>query len=478
MSSKLGGKVRALRRRAKMTQAELAERLGISPSYMNMIELDRRSLSAPLLIKLAQIFQLDLKDFAVGDEGRLMADLLELFGDPLFEGHELGTAEVREAASTCPSVARAVLALYHTYQGVRETANTLAVRLHDGEEPMGMDHGARLPSEEVTDLIQRQMNHFPALEEGAEAIRREAGLEGEDLFQGLSRYLEKAHGIQVRIEKVGAMRGAMRRFLPERRELVLSELLRRGSRNFQLAYQVGRLTQSAALESVSRDRLLTTEDSRALCRVALANYFAAAVLMPYRPFLEAARSERYDIELLCHRFRASFEQVCHRLTTLRRSGTEGIPFHLIRIDIAGNISKKFSGSGIRFARFSGACPLWNVFAAFLTPGMFRVQTSRMPDGTAYFSVARTLRKETGGYHSPHPMEAIEIGCEVRHARELVYADGVDLENLDAAVPVGVTCRLCERMDCEQRAFPPLHYPLQVDENVRGVNFYTPVGGRG
>jgi predicted transcriptional regulator len=228
------------------------------------------------------------------------------------------------------------------------------------------------------------------------------------------------------------------------------------------------------LDRLVRDEQLTTPESRALARVALANYFAAALLMPYQPFLEAARAERYDIELLAHRFGASFEQVCHRLTTLRRPGAEGVPLHFLRIDIAGNISKRFSGSGIRFARFSGACPRWNVHAAFMTPGMIRVQISRMPDGDVYFCIARTIRSDRGGYNQPHTVQAIGLGCDMRHARALVYSDGVDLDDPNAAVPVGVTCRICEHLDCEQRAFPALTHPLRIDENVRGVSFFSPV----
>jgi predicted transcriptional regulator len=219
--------------------------------------------------------------------------------------------------------------------------------------------------------------------------------------------------------------------------------------------------------------MLTTPESRTVARVALANYFGGAVLMPYERFLQAAKSLRYDIELLGHRFRTSFEQVCHRLTTLQRPGSEGVPFHMIRIDVAGNISKRFSASGIRFARFSGACPRWNVFSALSTPGLIRVQLSRMPDGKSYFCLACSVRKDSGGYLAPHAVQAIGIGCPASMARELVYADGIDLENLEAAVPVGVTCRLCERMDCTQRAFPPLQHPLRVKEGVRGVSFYAP-----
>jgi hypothetical protein len=246
------------------------------------------------------------------------------------------------------------------------------------------------------------------------------------------------------------------------------------SRRFQLAHQVGLITQSEILDRLIRDESLTTQESRSLARVALANYFAAALLMPYQPFLDAAKAERYDIELLAHRFGASFEQVCHRLTTLRRPGSEGVPLHFLRIDIAGNISKRFSGSGIRFARFSGACPRWNVHAAFMTPGMIRTQLSRMEDGAVYFCIARTVRSDRGGYNAPHTVQAIGLGCEVRYARELVYSDGVDVDNPNAATPVGVTCRICSHLDCEQRAFPALQHPLRIDENVRGVSFFAPV----
>jgi predicted transcriptional regulator len=188
-----------------------------------------------------------------------------------------------------------------------------------------------------------------------------------------------------------------------------------------------------------------------------------------------AEEVRYDIELLQHHYTASWEQVCHRLTTLRKPGSVGVSFHLVRVDIAGNISKRFSGTGIRFARFSGSCPRWDVHAAFLTPGRIRTQLSKMPDGTAYFCMARTIRKSYG-YASGDALMAVGIGCPVRDAKKLVYADGYDLGNLEAAVPIGTTCRLCERMDCEQRAFPPLQHGLKVDENVRGRSFYAPVTG--
>lgn len=473
----LGAKVRALRRREQMTQITLADRLGISPAYLNLIENNRRPLTAPLLLKLAQIFQLDLATFAASEEdARLSQDLHEAFGDPLFEGHALTNQDLRELVATSPSMARAMMALYRAYVSAKESAEALGDRLA-GDGFAGLD-ASRLPSEEVSDLIQRHMNHFPELEEAAEALWRDARLDGEDVYRGLIRHLREAHGIEVRVVRVAEERRAMRRYDAEARVLSISEVLPPRSRRFQVAHQIGLLLQAERFDRLLRDESLSTQESRALARVALANYFAAAVLMPYQPFYEAARAERYDIELLAHRFGASFEQVCHRLTTLRRPGMEGVPLHLVRIDVAGNISKRFSGSGIRFARFSGACPRWNVHTALMTPGMIRTQLSRMPDGTVFFCIARTVRSDRGGYHVQHTVQSIGMGCEVRYARELVYADGFDLDNLDAAVPVGVSCRICERLDCEQRAFPSLQHPLHVDENVRGLSFFAPVDGDG
>jgi predicted transcriptional regulator/transcriptional regulator with XRE-family HTH domain len=470
---RLGARVRALRRQQGLSQVRLAERLGISASYLNLIEHGRRPMPAELLLRIAQEFQLELKSFVADDEARILADLLEVFSDPMFDAYAVTPGDVRGVAAQVPAVARALVGLYHAWQQARDSARDLAERVSEGADLAAVE-AHRLPSEEVSELLQRHGNHFPELEAGAEQIGRDARLPGPDLYQQLVSYLAEAHGVQVRVEKVGAMRGAVRRYDPGARVLLLSEVLRRGSRNFQLAYQVGLLTQAEALNRLADDPGLTTPSSRALARVALANYVASAVLMPYEAFLRSAREVRYDIELLGHRFRTSFEQVCHRLTTLRRPGSEGVPFHFVRVDAAGNISKRFSASGVRIARFSGACPRWILHGAFQTPGRFRVQVSRMPDGTSYFCVARTVGKEAGGYHAQHAVHAIEIGCPLGHARDLVYSDGVDLENLTAAVPVGVTCRLCERRDCEERVLPAVQTPLRVDENVRGVSFYAPV----
>jgi predicted transcriptional regulator/DNA-binding XRE family transcriptional regulator len=468
---RLGAKVRALRRGQSLSQSQLAEQLGISASYLNLIESNKRPLPATLLIKLAQIFKVNLDSFAADHDARLIADLCEVFADPLFEENSLTSTEMREMAAAAPAASRAVLALYRAFESARKSAESLASRLSDNEDLRGINLTS-VPPEEVNDLIQRHMNHFPELEAGAEELWKKARLDSEELYAGLIHHLEKELGVQVRIARTGDERGTLRRYDPDRKILTLSELLPTRGRIFQLAHQIGLLTQRSVLDRIVNDPHLTTPDSKALARVALANYFAGAVLMPYQPFLQAAREERYDIDVIGRRFRVGFEQTCHRFTTLRKPRAEGIPFHMVRIDVAGNISKRFSASGIRFPRFSGLCARWNIFAAFLTPGMIRLQISQMDSGT-YFCLARTIQKDSRGYHAQPAVQAIALGCELKFARDLIYADGFDLEKLNSAVPVGVTCRLCDRFDCEQRTLPSLRHPLQVNENVAGISLYNP-----
>lgn len=468
----LGARVRALRRQHGLSQKQLADKLDISPSYLNLIEHGKRPVSATVLIRLAQGFPLDIGSLAT-DDSQAESELTEIFSDPLFDDLALTTADVRELVASCPSAAEAVRVLYRTWREARETVSTLTSRMQ-GQEGSPVDM-ASMPTEEVNDFLQRNGNHFPTLEEAAERLRRDGRIRDDDRYQRMADWLQEAHGVRIQWAPVEASPQVMRRFDPVRRVLQLSQVLAPRSRHFQLAHQLGLLECAEELERLTDDRRLTSDEARRLARVTLANYFAAAVLMPYAPFLEEAERRRYDLELLGHRYRTSFEQVSHRLCTLRRPGAEGVPFHMIRVDIAGNISKRFSGSGIRFARYSGACPRWNVHAAFLTPGQIRTQTSVMEDGPVYFCIARTVQKSGGGWNQPQAMHAIGLGCEVSHAPRIVYADGVDMANLTHAVPVGVTCRLCERRECGQRAFPPLSQRLEVDENVRGVNLYASVG---
>lgn len=476
-SARFGPKIRVFRRKTGLSQVQLAERLGISASYLNLIESNKRPLPADLLILLAQQFQVDLQSFTTDDDARLVADLNEALSDPVLGDLDVPAAEVRELAAAGPTAARAVLRLYEAYKTSRAGADAMATQLDEGEVLAGVER-SRISSEEVSDLLQRRSNYFPELEAAAEDLWRRAGIDRHDLYPALVGFLRRELGVEVRVADADDEPGVLRRYDPHRKRVTLSELLPTRSRNFQLAHTIGLLTCGEHFDRIAADDLLTVPESRALARVAMANYYAGAVLMPYQAFLESARHVRYDLDMLGRRFRVSYEQVAHRLTTLRRPGAEGVPFHYVRIDVAGNISKRFSASGIRIARFSGACPRWNVFLAFLTPGMIRVQLSRMPDGHAYFCIARTIHKDSGGYHAQHPIQAIGLGCRIEHARELVYADGVALDREENIVPVGVNCRICERGDCEQRALPSIRQPLHVEESVRRVSPFAPASPSG
>ena len=465
-----------------MAQVELARRLEISPSYLNLIEHDQRPLTAPLLLRLAQEFDLDLADFDVEPDEQLCADVAEVFADELFAGSSHAYETLSEQVASAPALAHGLVRVYHAYREAQQSADGLASQIYDGHQDLGGVSGAPLASEEVSDFIQRQGNAFDELERLADRLRNGLGLglddgaavsiAGGQLLPALRRYLEERHDVTLALVPAVDRPSVLRAYDPASRVLALSEGMPPHSRLFQTIAQLALIEHTETLDRIAEGGGLTAPASRSLARVVLANYFAGAVMMPYDAFLAAARRERYDVELLGHRFGASFEQVCHRLTCLRRPGQEGVPFHMIRVDLAGNISKRFSASGIRFARFAGACPRWNVFSAFLAPGTISVQTSVMPDGTAYFCFARTVPKGRGGYHTPHTIQAIGLGCRIEFGRELVYSDGVDLERLEGAVPIGLTCRLCERPDCEQRAFPSIRDRTVVDENRRGPSFYA------
>lgn len=467
----IGGKLRRLRQERHLSQSQMAAELAISPSYLNLIESNRRPVTARVLLALADKFRVDISGLNSDDDARLTSELMEALSDPIFEEHDVKVSDVRDLVATLPSVGRVLLALYRSHH---------ATGGGDGTDSAGMapqETGlAALPSEEVTDFLQQRLNHFPDLEKAADALWQESGLALHTLHHDLVRVLSQRFAVQVEIVPAARIPGLLRNYNPLTRRLELSEMLPLPSRTFQLAHQIAFLAHRSLLEHLAAGGKLTSPASDALARSALANYFAAALMMPYDRFIEVARETRYDVEVLQSRFGVSYEQVCHRLTTLRRPGSEGIPFHLIRVDIAGNISKRFSASGIHIARFGAACPRWNVYDAFATPGMIRVQLSQMPDGQSFFCIARTISSaghatKRGGLLQRVERLSIGLGCSVKHARDIVYADGLHLDDAQIVTPIGISCRTCPRTDCADRASPALAQRLDIDENRRGSSPY-------
>ncbi|MCA0400181.1 MAG: short-chain fatty acyl-CoA regulator family protein [Proteobacteria bacterium] len=470
-SLRIGGKVRRLRQEQRLSQTQMATELGISASYLNLIESNQRPVTVSVLLKLAEKFQVDLAALSGENDERLQTDLMEALSDPVFEAADVKASDVRELVGQLPAMGRAFVALYQAYR--RGGAGDASIGVDADGEAMS----TAIPSEEVNDFIQKRRNHFAGLEEAAENLWYENGLALFTLQQDLVKVLNARFAVDVEIASAQVMQGLLRNYNPLTRRLQLSEQLPLPSRTFQLAHQIAFLGYRREIEQAVSGGKFSSPESDALAASALANYFAASVMSPYQRFLEAARSTRYDITTLQHRFGLSFEQVCHRLTTLQRPGQEGVPFHLIRVDIAGNISKRFSLSGIHIARFGAACPRWNVYDAFATPGMIRVQLSRMPDGSSFFCIARTLNpagrtKIRGGLPQRAGTLAIGLGCAMSHAKELAYADGLNLDDPQIVTPIGVSCRTCPRSDCTDRAMPALAQKLVIDENKRGLSTYS------
>ncbi|MDO8290068.1 MAG: short-chain fatty acyl-CoA regulator family protein [Parvibaculum sp.] len=463
-----GPRIRRLRRERGLTQARMATDLGISASYLNLIERNQRPMSAQILLKLAETYDIELRSLGGDDEARAMTGLREVFADPLFRDSGLTAQDIQEVAAASPTSAEAIATLYRAYQQAVVNTSLLAERLADRDL---LDGGQTLsaPLEEVRDFINSRNNHFPQLDETAEELYRSAQLGADEPYVSLRNYLRTAHGVTTRVVPADLMSGELRRYDRHRQTIFLSELLDQPGRSFQLAYQLGYFEQSRAIEDIVEGSELEGDEALTLCRVALANYFAAALLMPYAAFLRTAEETRYDMRLLGRRFGTSFEQVCHRITTLQRPGARGIPFFLIRVDNAGNVSKRFSAAGFHFARFGGTCPRWNVHDAFRVPGNIYTQVIQMEDGTRYFSIARTVSRGGSGIGVPGDQYAVGLGCEISHAKKIIYSQGFDLNDERGATPIGVNCRLCERLDCSQRAFPPLKQRLRIEDHVRGVS---------
>src|SRR5271169_5569751 len=444
----IGRTVRRLRTERNLSQQALANRLGISASYLNLIEHDQRAVSGTLLIKLAEIFHLDLAALSGSHERRLEIGLREAFSDPLLGVDAVPEAEIAALAGSSPKAAGAVLALYRAWRVAREDAGGIAL-------PSG--RRVLLPNEEARDFFDDRTNHFPPLEEAADGIAAACSTAPAEMNHAIAERLRKTHGLTVTVQPLD---GVLRRFDPETRRLALAETLARESRGFHMAFQLALFEARDAIETVLHAAAPSSAEAAMLIRVGLLNYVAGAILMPYAAYLASAQELRHDMEAIAARFGVSFEQACHRLSTLQRPGARGVPFFFVRVDPAGNVSKRFSAAGVPFARFVGSCPRWVVHTAFAVPGTIQVQVAELPDGAAFLCFARTVARPAARWGDPRPVHVVAMGCSVGRAQEVAYADGLDLER--AKVGIGLSCRLCNRADCRSRAFPPLEHRLALD----------------
>ncbi|MBF6054384.1 Cro/Cl family transcriptional regulator [Streptomyces eurocidicus] len=449
-----GARLRRLREERRLSQAELARQLAVSPSYLNQMEHDARPLTVPVLLRLTEAFGVDAGFFSERDTNRLLADLREALADEV-TGAKVSPGDLSELASRLPSVAEVVLTMDRRNRALTERLAELA----GDREGTAAAAAGRTPHEEVREFFYRRQNYLNEPDMAAERLAGAIGVRRGEVRQALAARLADRHGVRL-----AAGTEELHRYDPAARVLHLSPRLRPGQQAFRMATQLALLEYGRELSELAAEDF--TEDSPAwsTARIGLANYFAAALVLPYGVFHAAAEEQRYDIERLADHFGVGYETVCHRLSTLQRPRARGVPFSFVRVDRAGNMSKRQSATGFHFSRAGGTCPLWNVYEAFASPGRVHVQLAAMPDGQRYLWTARAVTRSRGGWGEPGKTFAIGLGCELRHAPRLVYSTGLDLDDAAAATPIGMGCRACERLDCPQRAVPPLGRRLAVDEN--------------
>lgn len=450
-----GTSLRETRARAGLTQRRFAETLGISLPYLSQMENNHRPISAGVLLRLAQEFDVDLTTLAAGDAERMVIDMQEALADPIFDSAPQ-LADLRLAATNAPVFARAFLDLYRAHRQGQE-------RLAALDEAIGTagQNAVVTPWEEVRDFFHYCDNYIDAVDHAAERFACPDGQRGDPWSLAVAALADR--GIRVSLVEMPA-NSVFRR---EGSDLLVNAAAEAPTRVFQLLHLVALESRTDLLEATLDLARFRTPVAREVARVGMANYFAGAALMPYRAFLAAAQEERHDLERLSHLFGASLEQVAHRLSTMQRPGAKGVPFFFVRVDQAGTITKRHSATRLQFARFGGACPLWNVHQAFEQPGRFLRQLAETPDGVRYLLLSRDVSKHAGAFNAPVRRFAIGLGCEIAHAEGMVYADGLDLNKAPTFEPIGISCRICPRPDCHQRSVPPIDRPLSIPTNRNG-----------
>ena len=462
----IGPRLRELRRQNNETQADMAKRLDVSPAYVNLLENNQRSLSVQILIAISEAYSVDLRDLTKDDSARILGELRHAFNDPTFSGDKPGVQEFRGAIDHAP---RFVQQFLHLHQAHRQALD-LIMRFGGGQ---GTDDLLQASSDGVIlEFFRRHGNHFPALERAAEEARATFGLWPETAYVDLRDGLLKYHGIETLIEPIDQMVDTLREYDETYRRVRLSQALNTENRVFQLAHVLALVAHGDLLARLAREggEPLPPQTAQRL-QVELANYFAAAVMMPYQPFLDEAEHTRYDIDRIAARFGASFEQVCQRLTTLQQEGTRGVPFFFLRIDRAGNVTKRFNATSSTLAEHGGSCPVWNMHTAFHTPGVIIPQFVETAEGERFFTIARTVHRPVFSAETQDRRLTLVLGCAAEHAHRLRYSAPFNLDDPARFAQIGINCHVCPRQACSQRAHQPLFIDLPIDANRRGSTRY-------
>jgi len=466
---KIGPKIKAFRRKLGIQANKLADQLGISPSYLNLIEGGKRKIDGDLLLKVCQELKIELSDLAVKSDLNLVNDISELLDDQLFEDLDILGPEIKDLVNTNPKFARALIKLGDNF---KQKDHEIVNRVENLSGKIIDSRKAAFPGEIVSDFLQENKNYFPKLEDFANSVFEKIQVNNRSTYFGLCEFLKKEYGILVKDVLPEEGKPFSKIFNKNKKELLLSDYVALETKKLYASSQIAHEGAIKDINEYLSKFTFPSEESKKLTKVALLNYCGAAILMPYKLFHHECMKNKYDLELLQNTFATTFEQIAHRVTCLQDPKLPGIPFHFLRVDIAGNISKRFSLSGIEIPRYGGACPRWNVYSAFTRPGIIQAAVSKMSNGEKYVCIARTVEKGVGRFGEAKSILSIGLGCEAKYAKDFVYTENLNINDKKTEIPIGVSCRTCDRLDCSQRAFPPLHKKFDVDINSRGISVYV------
>ena len=466
---KIGPKIKAFRRQLGLQANKFAEQINISPSYLNLIESGKRNIDGDLLIKVSKELRVNLSDLTSKADVNLENDISELLDDQLFEDLDILGPEVKDLVNTNPKIAKALIKLGDNF---KQRDHDIVNRVENISGKKIDSRKTSFPGEVISDFLQENKNYFPILENFADRIFKKVQVNNRTRYIALCEYLKSEYNIIVKDIIPEEGKPFSKIYNKNKKELLLSDYNTLETKKLHAASQIAQEGASTEINKYLSRFNFPSNESKRLTQVALLNYCGAAILMPYKLFHAECKELKYDLELLQNTFATSFEQVAHRVTCLQDPKLPGIPFHMLRTDIAGNISKRFSLSGIEIPRYGGACPRWNVYSAFTRPGIIQAAVSKMTNGEKYVCIARTVEKGVGRYGLSKSILSIVLGCEAKYAKEFVYTENLDISDKKTEIPIGVSCRTCDRLDCSQRAFPPLHKKFDIDINSRGVSVYV------
>ena len=466
---KIGPKIKAFRRQLGIQANKLANELNISASYLALIEGGKRRIDGDLLLKVCDELKIELSDLTSKAELNLENNISELLSDEIFEDLDILGPEVKDLVNTNPKIAKALIKLGDNF---KQKDHELINRVENISGKIIDSRKTAFPGEVVADFLQENKNYFPKLEKFANEIFNQIEVNNRATYLSLCNLLKEKYGVKVKDVLPKDNKPFSKIYKKKDKELLLSDYVALETKKLYAGAQIAQEGAMDIIEGYLSQFKFPSEESKKLTTVALLNYCGAAILMPYAMFHSECIKQKYDLELLQNTFACTFEQIAHRVTCLQDPKLPGIPFHFLRVDVAGNISKRFSLSGIEIPRYGGACPRWNVYSAFSRPGVIQAAVSKMTNGEKYVCIARTVEKGVGRYGRKKSMLSIGLGCEAKYAKDFIYTENMDLNDKKSEIPIGVSCRTCDRLDCSQRAFPPLHKKFDVDINNRGVSVYV------